>query len=96
MSETPNNPAGHMTERIMAAIRGDIKVTESDVPPFNEEISAIHYNHAYETVYAILSEIPVTRVEGGPKTCGKLVGRKGSIRQCALLKHHAGQCEPKR
>lgn len=56
--ETPQNPEGQLTERIMAAIDAHIR---RDPPPQESH----HYNRAYEAVYAILRTIECSRC-GGP------------------------------
>jgi hypothetical protein len=48
MSETPNNPAGHLTEIIMATVRPFLQVDESQ--------PARIYNETYRAVYAVLAE----------------------------------------
>lgn len=87
MSETPKNPAGEMTDRIMLAIKEHIRSVE----PFEH-----HYNRAWEKVYALLATVPVTRVPSDgtdrARLCRKLIARVGSVRQCGLLKGHAGEC----
>lgn len=101
--ETPNNPAGAMTERIMLAIREHlikqdvaIVVDEKGVR-HDPQADTHHYNRAYEKVYALLSEIPV-EVREEPvliKPCGKLFARRGmaSFKTCERLKGHQGICQ---
>ena len=48
--ETPKNPAGRLTERLMAAITPHIR---RDPPPQDNH----HYNRAYEEIFAILCEL---------------------------------------
>lgn len=99
MSETPDTPAGRLTDRIMMAISGHILPSNAisyvgDGTVERKVVGEHHYNRAWEKVHEILSAelgtpapLPV-----GTKQCGKLVGRAGSIKRCTLLANHEGRC----
>lgn len=95
MSETPNNRAGEMTERIMAQIREHLK---GGTEPERERTH--HYNRAYEAVYDVLERYGLGDKPGyitpaGERTnerCSKLKASSGSFGRCTLVKGHEGKC----
>lgn len=81
--ETPNNPAGQMTDRLMMAISDAIKPGA--------------YNTAWTTVYNILSDVPVMSEDEikERRTCSKLFVPKNAVSfaKCGLVKGHEGKCQ---
>ena|SRR5688572_27295033 len=95
--ETPKNPAGEMTERIMQAIAEHIKPEEREENAQGAVVRYVpHYNRAFEAVYKLLAEVPVARVDFDPrKVCGRLLFRGGSYKACVVMgANHPGPCHP--
>lgn len=91
MSETPNTPAGLMTDRIMMAIRDHIKLE-----PSRSVTDTAEYNAAWSKVYGLLEQVPVIdESKRDDETCGKLYvpRRAGTFKKCGLPIRHGGRCK---